>query len=628
MAEATTEALRSKLRDLPDAPGVYIFLGEGGEVLYVGKASSLRNRVRSYFQRGGSAKAWGIVREAVDLDYVVTRSEAEALILEDALIKKHRPRFNTRLRDDKRYPYVKITAERFPRVMLVRRPESDGARYFGPFTSSKALRRMLSLAQKLFPLRTCNLDLESGKRFRPCLYYHLGKCAGPCTGEVTPEEYRRHVEGVAALLSGRTEELLAELRARMERAAAAERFEEAAHLRDAIRALERIRERQVVALPEAVDLDAVGIALENGRGYGLVLLVRGGRLIGKEGFPLVVPEGSSPEEVLAEFLDQYYTRTTSVPQEVLIPFAIPEAEALEGYLASRRGKATVRVPARGRRRELVEMAERNAALALRRTVAEETSLPGDEEALEELAEALDLPTRPWRIEAFDISNIRGREATGSMVVFVGGRPRRDAYRRFRVRISGKPDDYAMMEEVLRRRFSHGLRELQEARPGGKFSEFPDLVLVDGGKGQLNVALRVLRELGLSGIEVAALAKREEEIYRPGREGPIRLPRDSAALRLLQRLRDEAHRFAVEYHRLLRRKEALASLLDAVPGIGPKRKAILLEHFGSLEELRRASLEELLSLPGFPRSLAHTLYKALHGGVLPESWSPPDGAADR
>jgi len=604
--------LREKWKSLPDSPGVYIFLGEEGEVLYVGKAASLRDRVRSYFQRGSSPKAWEILHEAVDLDYVVTRNEAEALILEDALIKKHRPRFNTRLRDDKRYPYVKITAERFPRVTLVRRPENDGARYFGPFTSSKALRRMLSLAQKLFPLRTCNLDLDSGKRYRPCLYYHLGKCAGPCAGEVSPEEYRRHVEGVTALLSGRTEELLAELRVRMERAAAAERFEEAAHLRDAIRALERIRERQVVALPESVDLDAVGIALGDRRGYGLVLLVRGGRLIGKEGFPLVVPEGSTSEEVLGEFLDQYYTRTTSVPSEVLIPFAIPEAEALEEYLSSRRGKAVVRVPARGRRRELVEMAGRNAAFALARAASEEASFPQDEGALEELAEALDLPTRPWRIEAFDISNIRGKEATGSMVVFVGGKPRRDAYRRFRVRISGKPDDYAMMGEVLRRRFSHGLRELQEARPGGKFSEFPDLVLVDGGRGQLNVALRVLGELGLSGIEVAALAKREEEIYRPGHAGPIQLSRDSAALKLLQRLRDEAHRFAVEYHRLLRRKETLASLLDSVPGIGPRRKALLLKHFGSLEELKRASLEELLSLPGLPHSIAHTLYKALHG----------------
>jgi excinuclease ABC subunit C len=607
------EALRAKLEGLPDAPGVYIFLGEGGEVLYVGKASSLRNRVRSYFQpSGASPKAREIVREAVDLDYIVTRNEAEALILEDALIKKHRPRFNTRLRDDKRYPYVKLTAERFPRLVFVRRPGNDGARYFGPFTSAKSLRRLLSIAQKIFPLRTCNLDLDKGKTYRPCLYYHLGKCPGPCTGEVSPEEYHRNVEGVAAILSGKTDELVAHLHQRMEAAAKEERFEEAAKLRDYLRALERLREKQAVALPEPVDLDAVGIATADGRGYGLVLLVRGGRLIGREGFPLVVPEGCSPTEALGEFLDQYYTRTTSIPQEVLLPFSVPEADALARYLAARREqRVEVKAPARGPRRELVAMAQRNAALSLKRAAAEEVSLPRDEAALEELAEALDLPTRPWRIEAFDISNIHGKEATGSMVAFVGGRPRRDAYRRFRVRIAGKPDDYAMMEEVLRRRFSHGLRELQEARPGGKFSEFPDLVLVDGGKGQLNVALRVLEELGLSGIEVAALAKREEEIYRPGRKEPIRLSRDSEALKLLQRIRDEAHRFAVEYHRLLRRRETLASLLDSVPGIGPVRRRMLLERFGSLEELKRASLEDLLSIPGFPKSLALKLYKALH-----------------
>jgi excinuclease ABC subunit C len=507
---------------------------------------------------------------------------------------------------------VKLTAERFPRLVFVRRPGNDGARYFGPFTSAKSLRRLLSIAQKIFPLRTCNLDLDKGKTYRPCLYYHLGKCPGPCTGEVSPEEYHRNVEGVAAILSGKTDELVAHLHQRMEAAAKEERFEEAAKLRDYLRALERLREKQAVALPEPVDLDAVGIATADGRGYGLVLLVRGGRLIGREGFPLVVPEGCSPTEALGEFLDQYYTRTTSIPQEVLLPFSVPEADALARYLAARREqRVEVKAPARGPRRELVAMAQRNAALSLKRAAAEEVSLPRDEAALEELAEALDLPTRPWRIEAFDISNIHGKEATGSMVAFVGGRPRRDAYRRFRVRIAGKPDDYAMMEEVLRRRFSHGLRELQEARPGGKFSEFPDLVLVDGGKGQLNVALRVLEELGLSGIEVAALAKREEEIYRPGRKEPIRLSRDSEALKLLQRIRDEAHRFAVEYHRLLRRRETLASLLDSVPGIGPVRRRMLLERFGSLEELKRASLEDLLSIPGFPKSLALKLYKALH-----------------
>jgi excinuclease ABC subunit C len=607
------EALKEKLADLPKAPGVYIFRGARGEVLYVGKASSLRDRVRSYFQaeRNLPYKVRHLVREIADLEVIETASAAEALILEDALIKKHRPRFNVRLRDDKRYPYLKITKERFPRVQVVRRPQEDGARYFGPYTSSKSMRRALKLAHKLFPIRTCNLPLDERRLDRPCLLYHIGRCSGPCAGLVSEAEYRRYVEGAALLFQGRVDEVIEALKEEMARAAAEERFEHAAHLRDQVRALERIRERQVVAMPEPVDLDAIGIAVEGERGYGTVLIVRGGRLIGREGFPLKLPVETSPEETLEEFLDQYYTRATAIPQEVLLPEEIEDAEGLSLYLSGRRGsKVRVHVPRRGERRDLVEMAQRNARLSLKRAAAEE--LPGEEDVLEELAEALGLSVRPWRIEAFDISNLQGQEATGSMVVFVGGCPRRDAYRRFRVRISGKPDDYAMMEEVLRRRLSHGLAELSDpAVAKGRFSDLPDLILVDGGKGQLSVALKVLEEHALSGIDVAALAKREELVYVPGRAEPIRLPRGSPALKLLQRIRDEAHRFAVEYHRRLRGRRALASLLDSVEGIGPKRRELLLRRFGSLEGLRRASLEELLSVPGLPRAVAERLYKALH-----------------
>ena len=607
------EALKEKLADLPKAPGVYIFRGARGEVLYVGKASSLRDRVRSYFQaeRNLPYKVRHLVREIADLEVIETASAAEALILEDALIKKHRPRFNVRLRDDKRYPYLKITKERFPRVQVVRRRGEDGARYFGPYTSSKSMRRALKLAHKLFPIRICNLPLDERRLDRPCLLYHIGRCSGPCAGLASEEEYRRYVEGAAFLFQGRVDEVIEALKEEMARAAAEERFEHAAHLRDQVRALERIRERQVVALPEPVDLDAIGIAVEGERGYGTVLIVRGGRLIGREGFALKLPVETSPEEALEEFLDQYYTRATAIPQEVLLPEEIEDAEGLSLYLSGRRGsKVRVHVPRRGERRELVEMAQRNARLSLKRAAAEE--LPGEEDVLEELAEALGLSVRPWRIEAFDISNLQGQEATGSMVVFVGGCPRRDAYRRFRVRISGKPDDYAMMEEVLRRRLSHGLAELSDpAVAKGRFSDLPDLILVDGGKGQLSVALKVLEEHALSGIEVAALAKREELVYLPGRAEPIRLPRGSSALKLLQRIRDEAHRFAVEYHRRLRGRRALASLLDSVEGIGPKRRELLLRRFGSLEGLRQASLEELLSVPGLPRAVAERLYKALH-----------------
>lgn len=609
----SAEELGNKVRALPKAPGVYLFRGARGEVLYVGKAASLRDRVRSYFQSEKSLpyKVRRLRREIADLEVIVTGSVAEALILEDALIKKHRPPFNVKLRDDKRYPYLKITRERFPRVQVVRRREEDGARYFGPYTSSRAMRRALKLAHRLFPIRTCNLDLDRKHLERPCLLYHIGRCSGPCAGLVSQEEYARYVEGAALIFQGRVGEVMGHLREEMARAAAEERFEHAAQLRDQLRALERIRERQAVALPEPADLDAVGVAAEGERGYGVVLIVRGGRLIGREGFPLKLPPDTSSEEALAEFLDRYYTRATAIPGEVLLPVEIPDAEALAEYLSSRRGgKVAVQVPKRGERRQLVELAQRNARLSLKRAAAEELS--SEEEALEALAEALGLSVRPWRIEAFDISNLKGQEATGSMVVFVGGKPRPDAYRRFRVRIAGKPDDYGMMYEVLSRRLAHGLAELSDpAIASGKFSDLPDLILVDGGKGQLSVALRALEEQGLSGIEVAALAKREELVYAPGRPEPIRLPPGSPPLKLLQRIRDEAHRFAVEYHRRLRGKRALASLLDTVPGIGPKRRELLLSRFGSLEGLKRATLEELLSVPGLPREVAHRLYKALH-----------------
>ncbi len=607
------EALRPKVQTLPRAPGVYLFRGPRGEVLYVGKASSLRDRVRQYFQADHllSPKIRKLMALAQDVEVVLTGSEAEALILEDALIKKYRPPFNTRLRDDKRYPYIKITNERFPRITVVRRVENDGARYFGPYTSPRAMRRALKLAHKLFPIRPCNLPVGTKLFPRPCLYYHIGRCAGPCAGLVSPADYRRHVEGAALLFQGRVDEVIARLQEEMKRAAEEERFEHAARVRDQIRALERIRERQVVALPELVDLDAVGIAVEGNRGYGVVLLVRAGRLLGREGFALTLPENSTPEEALSEFLDQYYTRTTAIPEEVLLPFSVAEMEALLVYLRRKRGgKVEVLVPKGGERKGLVDLAQRNAELALKRTEAEEAA--PEEEALEALSEALDLTVRPWRIEAFDISNLQGQEATGSMVVFVGGKPRPDQYRRFRVRVAGKPDDYAMMEEVLRRRFQHALAELSDpALTSRKFSDLPDLILVDGGKGQLGVARKVLEEFALSGIEVAALAKREELIFVPRKSEPIKLPDHSPALHLLQRIRNEAHRFAVEYHRKLRDQRTLASLLDEVPGIGEKRKQLLLLRFGSLEGLRQASLEELLSVPGLPRKTAELLYKALH-----------------
>lgn len=608
------EALKSEAQGFLAAPGVYLFRGAGGQVLYVGKAGSLRDRVRSYFQQSGqlSPKVRALIAEAQSLEAIVTSTENEALILEDALVKKHRPRFNARLRDDKRYPYIKITAETFPRVLVVRRVLNDGARYFGPYTSSRSMRWVLKLVHRLFPLRTCNLVLDGERPRRPCLLYHIGRCSGPCANLIDAHEYRKLVDRAALVLEGRIEEVLEKLRQDMEGAAGEERFEHAARLRDHIQALERVHARQVVALPELVDLDAVGVAVNEHRGYGVVLLVRAGRVIGKEGFALLLPRGTTAQEALTEFLDLYYTRATALPQEVLLPEEVPELEGLLAYLSKKRGaRVEAIVPRSSHRKALVDLAQRNAKLALMRVETEKLTT-SDEEAVDELAEALELSVRPWRIEAFDISNLQGTDATGSMVVFVGGKPRADAYRRFKVHLSGKPDDYAMMGEVLGRRLSHGLAELGDpAIARGKFSDFPDLILVDGGKGQLDVALKVLEELGLGGIEAAALAKREELVYLPGRAEPVRIPKDTQALKLLQRIRDEAHRFAIEYHRKLRDKRSFASLLDGVPGIGPKRKQVLLERFGSLEGLRQASLEDLLSVPALPRSSAELLYKALH-----------------
>jgi len=607
------ERLRAKAKDLPDEPGVYLFRGAEGQVLYVGKASSLRKRVASYLgsSRTLPLKVRPLVRQAHDVEAIATRSQAEALILEDALIKKHRPPHNVRLRDDKRYPYLKLTAEPFPRLVVVRRPEDDGAHYFGPYTSSQAMRRTLRLVHKLFPLRTCTLEIGVDRIDRPCLMFDLGRCPAPCVGKVDSEVYRQPLEDVRLFLRGRMDEVIARLQASMEAHATGERYEQAAHVRDQIAALERIHERQAVALPEALDLDAVAVALEEARAYGTVLVVRGGRLIGREGFHLATPPGASSAEVLAEFLDQFYTRTTAIPHEVLVPEEVPEGEMLASYLTRRAGaRVRVRVARRGERAELMAIAERNARLSLKRAALAHTS--HHEPSLEELSKALNLTSHPWRIEAYDVSNLHGQEATGSMVVFVGGQPRPDAYRRFRVRASGQPDDTAMMREVLNRRFRRGLAELRDTSMArGKFSDMPDLVLVDGGLPQLGAAVQALGTFPELDTEVAALAKREELVYRPHRRTPIRLPRRSPALGLLQRIRDEAHRFAVDYHRLLRGRRALASLLDGIVGIGPRRKELLLKRFGSLEGLRAASLEELLSVRGIPRDLAERLYKALH-----------------
>jgi len=611
---SATDRIKKKLARLPSSPGVYLMKDAKGGVIYVGKAAVLKNRVRSYFHspQGMPRKTRRLAQEIADFEVIQTSTEAEAFILEDSLIKRYQPRFNIRLRDDKRYPYLKITDEPYPRVMIVRRRRDDRARYFGPYTNAKAMRSLLKLAQKIFPIRTCTLNLPLQKPHRVCLNYHIGRCLGPCAGLVSAEEYAQVVDGAALLFEGRAVSLMKRLREMMAAAAAEERFELATHLRDQIIALSRALERQSVALSDLADRDAIGVAIEEDRACVEVFLVRAGRLSGRETFHLRAPEDPSLADVLSAFLTQYYSAATTIPQEVLLPAEIAESDRISGWLSSLRGRRVkLKVPQRGEKHRLIEMASENARYSLKGERISTTLRAETGAALAELAEALSLSSFPQRIEAFDISNTQGGEATGSMVVFENGRPLRDDYRRFKVRISGKPDDYAMMGEVLRRRFRRGLAELNDPSVShGKFSQFPDLLLVDGGKGQLNVAVAVLRELEIDGIETIGLAKKHEEVFQPGKSDPTLLSAGSQALLLLRHVRDEAHRFAITYHRRLRTRRSLSSSLDEIPGVGPKRKKALIKRFGSLKELSRASVEEIAALPEIPQPLAERILEIL------------------
>ena len=604
------DSIEAKLKALPVTPGVYLMKDARGDVIYVGKAASLRSRVRSYFQAGAETerrtRAW--VGDIDDFEVIRTATESEAFLLEDTLVKRHQPVHNARLRDDKRYPYLKITAEPFPRILVVRRRFDDDARYFGPYTSAKSMRATLKLAQRIFPIRTCSLDLPLKTPRRPCLNYHIGRCLGPCAELVGPEEYGAMVDRAAMLFEGRVAGLISGLRASMKEAADAQQFERAAHLRDQIEALQRSLERQSVVLPDTIDRDVLGLAVGEERASVQVFLVRGGRLAGRESYPLRTPADAPEDEILSAFLTQYYANASSVPREILLPLDVDETERLEAWLTDLRGRRVrVRVPQRGEKRRLVEIANDNARFAMKGERRNEVVRKEEAAALVELADALSLSTFPQRIEAYDISNTQGGEATGSMVVFEGGRPRRDAYRRFRIQRAEGPDDYGMMAEVLIRRFRRGLAEISDpAVRRGKFSELPDLLLIDGGKGQLNVATEVLRNANIEGIEAIGLAKRHEEIFRPGRSDPIVLEADSPALLLLRRIRDEAHRFAVSYHRKLRAKRSLASVLDEVRGIGPRRKSTLIQAFGSVARIEHASAEEIAERGHVPRELAERI----------------------
>lgn len=595
-----TEALAEKLKLLPDSPGVYIMKDAHGKIIYVGKAVVLKNRVRQYFQssRSQAPKVRAMVSHIADFETIMTANEVESLILEANLIKKHRPRYNIRLKDDKSYPYVKVTVqEDFPRVFITRRVMHDGARYFGPYTNVTALRDSLKLLRRLFPLRTCRIMPE-----RPCLEYHIKRCLAPCVGKVSQEDYGAMIRAVLLFLEGRTDDVERALEQRMQHAAGAYHFEIAARLRDQLAAVRAAAQRQNI-VTGAGDQDAIGMARSSVGVCVQIFFIRNGKMIGREHFLLRGSEEESDVDVLRAFLEQYYNQATFVPREVLLPQVLADAdrEVIQNWLSEKKGggRVVLLTPQRGTKRDLIVMATGNAEKFLadeqtRQSLSDQQTMG----AVEELGRYLGLEKVPYRMECFDISHNQGQETVASMVVFEGGLPKKSDYRRFKIKSAeGKPDDFLSMREVTTRRYV-GLPE----------EELPDLIVIDGGKGQLSSALEIIRmEAGHKDVPVVGLAKQFELIFTEGRPDPVELPRRSASLYLIQRIRDEAHRFAITFHRKLRSKRNLVSVLDHIVGVGPKRRQSLWTHFGTLDKIKAASIEELAAAPGMNRPAAEAVF---------------------
>jgi len=582
-------ALKEKLDTLPTQPGVYMFKDRDGGVLYVGKARVLRDRVRQYFQPGRPADVWrdALIAEIADLDMVLTDSEMEALALENNFIKRHQPRFNVLLRDDKNHPYLKLTlGEEYPRLYVVRKVAEDENAYGGPYIPASLGRRTASLTHKIFGVRSCK-EVLNGRRPRPCLQYQIGRCIAPCVAELCSlDRYRQACEDARLFLEGRTEEVVRRLRAAMDEAAGADRFEEAASLRDQIRTLERLDTPQKVTTTDIEERDVFAAHVEWGRAALQVFSVREGKIVGREGY--LLDHVAEPEGLLASAIQQFYAQGRYVPREVLVPAALRDQGLLEEWLGQRRStQVRIRVPQRGEKVRLLEMVARNARLAY--DLEWRHPRKQSQEILRALRDLLDLEVEPRRIECFDISNIQGSDVVASMVCFEEGLPKKSDYRKFRVRGLGPaPDDFAAMREVVGRRYRRRLEE-------GK--ELPDLILVDGGPGQLSAATEALAELGIGHQPVASIAKKEEVIFVPGRAEPIVLPHSSPVLQLVQRVRDEAHRFAVGFHRKVRAQRTLRSELDDIPGVGPAKRRKLLSRFGSLRGVRGASLADLATAVG-------------------------------
>lgn len=650
----------SGLAQIPDAPGVYLMIGRDGETLYIGKAVSLRSRVRSYFQEGAvhHPRTTAMVEKVADVRTIVVTNEVEALILEANLIKRHQPPFNVRLRDDKRYPYLKVTNEPFPRVVFTRFVRNDGARYFGPYTNAHGLRELIDLVRLVFPLRTCREPID-GRRKRPCLQYHIKRCLAPCVGYQTEEDYDRTIDEVVLFLEGKQDSLLARLQHEMAQAAEHLNFESAARLRDRIVQVRRVTEEQKVVWKSRLDMDLVAIARAQGQACMQVFLVRGGKLIGQEHFILEGVYEQSDALLTSEFLKQFYTARTAgapdepvlsvarvardnqapvpekrrtdpsaaaVPKELLVS-ALPEERAtIEAWLSGiKKQRVRILQPRRGGRAEYMRLVAKNAEQNLKAFLAhQEVQETAQARSLTDLADALELPEPPHRIECYDVSNIQGTNPTASMVVFVEGRAKKSEYRRFKIQYDRGPNDFAMMQETLRRRLRYLRRETdrtdthieRELAKKEKFNKKPDLLLIDGGKGQLSAVVEVLEELDMTGLIVAGLAKEHEWLYLPNQAEPIVLPPNSPALHLIQRVRDEAHRFAVTYHRQRRAKAMTRSALDALAGVGPVRRKRLLTAFGSVAGIRRAAIDEIAAVKGMTPALAAKVKQELEGGSTP------------
>ncbi len=617
-----TEApLHDKLKLVPERPGVYLMKDATGRVIYVGKAAQLRSRVRQYFQDSGhseSPRIRHLMTKIADFEVVTCENEVEALILETNLIKRHSPPYNVRMADDKAFPYIKITNEAYPKILMTRRVLRDGAQYFGPYPyhEPKLVTRTIRTIRKLFKLRSCNIEITRDLP-RPCLDYAIGLCTAPCVAwGASADVYAEQVRRAALFLQGKQGSVLDELRSEMTNAAEAMEFERAAQLRDQIQAMEAIAEKQRIATPGLEDRDVAAVAQAGDAACVQMFFIRAGKLQGQEHFMVQAPRGLSGSEILGAFLKQYYEGAPAAPREVVLQEPIEDAELIAQWLTARRGsKVEVVVPQRGDRRRLVEMAEENAALFLHQERARVAGIEGA--AIKELQEILQLEMAPFRVEAYDVSNFQAGETVGSLVVFEGGRPSKRDYRRFKMKWTEGPNDYAMLQEMLRRRFAQARSEqeqLDRDEPvAPKWSILPDLLLIDGGRGQLNAALEVLFEYNQS-IPVVGLAKREELIFTPGRAEPLALPRESHALRLLQRVRDEAHRFANAYHQQLRQRRIVFSVLDEIAGIGEKRKRDLIRHFGSVRQLRQASVDQIAQVIGPKTAQKVFEYLATHPDV--------------